>query len=112
MPSQPRAFSPGLLQRLREAPPTLLVDPVGSVTIVGEAAEASRQEMFGDQAAGGRMILQDVSKGQLRSTVAEVHGRLVGLQHEAGELVIGAEPREDAVSIPPPWNDLLADQIL
>src|SRR4051812_11128725 len=112
MPSQPGALSPGLLQRLREAPPTLLIDPVGSVAIVGEAAKAPRQEMFGDQASGGRMILQDVSKRQLRSTVAEVPGGLAGLQYETGEFVIRAEPREDAVAIPPPWNDLLADQLL
>ena len=55
-----------------------------------------------------RVIFEHPRKRQVRPAEAEVHRGQLRLNDELGEVVARAEPREDAVALPAPRDELLA----
>src|SRR5690349_22321130 len=67
--------------------------------------------MFGDQLRGMGMVLEDARKFQLPPAETEIDGGLLRLDDKLGQIIAGAEPRENAVAQPAPGNDFFARQI-
>ena len=68
--------------------------------------------MFGDQFAGLRVILHHVGEGCVPAAQGEVDRRLVGLAHEVGQVVAGAQPGQDAIAVPAPRDYFLVDDAM
>ena len=79
---------------------------------VAEEAEVSHptlDEMFRRDLTGLGVVLDHVGEGRPAATQGEVDRRLAGLQDEVRQIVAGAQPGQDAVTVPAPRNHLLVD---
>src|SRR5437870_5694572 len=100
----------GSLQRGDKSLPALIVRPVRRVTVKNKLVKTARKKMFGHHLRRVRMVLQHARKMQLRPSETEIHRGFVFPFYELGQLVPRAEPRQNAISLPAPGNDLLARQ--
>ena len=67
--------------------------------------------MFRHHSCCMEMIFQHARKFQVRSAEAEIHRGFLGVLDELSQIVAFPEPRENAVPVPTPRDDLLTREV-
>src|SRR4051794_2396831 len=67
--------------------------------------------MFGDQIGGVGVIFKHAGEAEVGAAETEIYGGLFGATDEFREIVSGAEPGEDAITLPTPGNHLLTREV-
>ncbi len=111
MPSKPLASVARSGDELGESGASFFKSPIIPIAIEGKVFKTSGKEMIRNQLSTGMMIHQDAGEGELRPPETEIHRWFFGIQDKFSQIIPDAEPGEDAIAFPAPWDNAFTGHI-